>query len=74
LNESANLPPAPEELADYTAALSTNSKSGSNTDDSPMMETYLRMDEGWTWGMWDDQIFDSLAMGTAFQISPEEQY
>jgi hypothetical protein len=74
LNESANLPPAPEELADYTAALSTHNKSGSNTDESPMLETYMQMDEGWTWGMWDDQIFDSLAMGTAFQVSPEEQY
>jgi len=74
LNESANLPPAPEELADYTAALSTHNKSGSNTDESPMLESYMQMDEGWTWGMWDDQIFDSLAMGTAFQVSPEEQY
>jgi hypothetical protein len=73
LNESASLPPAPEELADYRAALST-SKSGSNSDMSPMLETYMQMDEGWTWGMWDDQIFDSLAMGTAFQVSPEAQY
>ena len=73
-NESANLPPAPEQLADYTAALSSNSKSGSNSDESPLLETYMQMDEGWTWGMWDDQIFDSLGMGTAFQISPEGQY
>ena len=73
-NESMNLPPAPEELVDYTAALSSNSKSGSNTDESPMLETFMQMDEGWTWGMWDDQIFDSLAMGTAFQVSPEGQY
>jgi hypothetical protein len=74
LNESGTLPPAPEELADYTAALSNHSKSGSNTDTSPMLESYIQMDEGWTWGMWDDQIFDSLAMGTAFQVSPEGQY
>jgi hypothetical protein len=73
LNESANLPPAPEELADYTAALST-SKSGSNSDASPMLESYIQMDEGWIWGLWDDQIFDSLAMGTTFQVSPEAQY
>jgi hypothetical protein len=73
LNESASLPPAPEELADYTAALSI-SKSGSNSDPSPMLETYMQMDEGWAWGMWDDQIFDSLAMGTPFQVSPEAQY
>jgi hypothetical protein len=74
LNESADLPPAPEELADYTAALSKNSKSGSNTDDSPVLENSLQRDDGWTWGMWDDQIFDSLAMGTAFQVEPEGQY
>lgn len=70
LNESASLPPAPEELADYTAALST-SKSNSNSETSPMLENYIQMDEGWTWGLWDDQIFDSLAMGTAFQVSPD---
>jgi len=68
------LPPAPEELASYTAALSTHSKSGSNTDASRTLETYMQMDEAWTWGLWDDQIFDSLAMGTAFQVSPGEQY
>jgi hypothetical protein len=49
LNESASLPPAPEELANYTAALSS-SKSGSNSDTSPMLEAYVQMDEGhWPW-------------------------
>ncbi len=76
ISESADLPPAPEEMAGYMSALSSNSRqgSGSGSDASPMLENYMQMDQAWMWGMWDDQIFDSLAQGTAFEEVLEEGY
>ncbi len=75
LSMVGDLPPAPEQLPDYNLALSRTSTSGNNSisDQSPGLEKFMQMDQNWTWGMWDNQIFDSLAQGTGFQDQLAQQ-
>lgn len=75
LSMVSDLPPAPEQLPDYTAALaSSNNGSDSIPGQSPGLEQFMLMDQNWTWGMWDNQIFDSLATGIGFEDpDPQEE-
>ncbi len=65
LNDVATLPPAPEQSLNYTAALASNSQSHLTADASEKtLETYMQMDQDSMWSLWDNEVYDALAMGT----------
>jgi hypothetical protein len=65
-----------EAIEEYKMNTSSNSNSVESPDISQAsfggiasgMGLDTGQDQGWTWGMWENEIFDSLAMGTAFDM------
>ncbi len=63
LSSVGPLPPAPEQLAEHSMGLSSNTSGSPMAETCPNSEQFMQTDQGWAWGMWSDEIYDSLALG-----------
>ena len=69
MNDVTDLPPEPVRQPESIIRFNHTASSAQGSDSIEDIDAFMQMDQGWDWGLWDDQLFDSLARGTSFEAT-----